>query len=409
MIEKCIFEVYNRDKKVFLPEFGAIIYSDFNDSVDFNDLLTFDDGKVVEEIQNQLSISEDEARKALEEHVQQIKDTLGKGKLHYFSGIGYLSKDDQGNYSIEKSKPVTETKPRKKTPEKKSSSTTAKSKIKTSTTTDKKASTSRKKTTAKKKEEEPKVEEPKVVPPVEELPKHENNVKEDVPIPEPEDKTPEPSDTFNSTDETEYDVEEDKSFVSFASDDSLYNEYDEKHEEEEKSNSSNNIIWIAIVVILLSVGSFYLYKTFFADPISDNLQLTASIVDNDIAKDPVSNTIASQTEEEITSGSENNSETMADNTETEASTPTSSVDPTDPDEQKTYSLILGSFKVESNADKYLRRLNSRGIVVDKFRGMNSFYFVGIEKIEGKSNAVRQLEELRQKEPSAWIYNVERIL
>jgi hypothetical protein len=52
---------------------------------------------------------------------------------------------------------------------------------------------------------------------------------------------------------------------------------------------------------------------------------------------------------------------------------------------------MGSFKVESNADKYLRRLNSRGLVVDKFKGLNSFYFVGIQKIEGKSNAVRQLE------------------
>ena len=51
MIDRCIFEVYNRDKKVFIPDFGAIIYSEYNDQIDFNDLLTFDDGKVVEEIQ----------------------------------------------------------------------------------------------------------------------------------------------------------------------------------------------------------------------------------------------------------------------------------------------------------------------------------------------------------------------
>ena len=399
MIEKCIFEVYQRDKKVFLPEFGAIIYSDFNDSVDFNDLLTFDDGKVVEEIQKQLSIPEDEARKALEEHIQQIKDTLGKGKLHYFSGIGYLLKDHQGSYSIEKSKPLTETKTREKKPAKKSSSTTAKPKAKSKTSE-----------TTKKKEEEPKVEEANVVPPIEELLEPETQVnEEDLAKSEPEEKSPEPVEAFSAADETEYDVEEDNTFSSFSSEVSFYNEYDEEHEEKSKKSSSKGIIWIAIVVILLSVGSFYLYRTFFADPILDNPQLTASIEDNNIVKDPVSNTIPSQTEDEITSGAEENSESAPENTETEASTLSSSVDPKDPDEQKTYSLILGSFKEESNAEKYLQRLNSRGLVVDKFKGMNNFYFVGIEKIEGKSNAVRQLEELRQKEPSAWIYNVERLL
>ena len=53
MIDQSINEVFQRDKKVFIPDFGAIIYSEITDSIDFNNLLTFDDGKVIAEIQIQ--------------------------------------------------------------------------------------------------------------------------------------------------------------------------------------------------------------------------------------------------------------------------------------------------------------------------------------------------------------------
>ena len=63
--------------------------------------MTFDNGKVIAEIQKQQSLPEEEARYVLSEYVQQIKDTLSQGNLHFFEGIGYLAKDAQGFYSIQ--------------------------------------------------------------------------------------------------------------------------------------------------------------------------------------------------------------------------------------------------------------------------------------------------------------------
>ena len=71
-------------------------------------------------------------------------------------------------------------------------------------------------------------------------------------------------------------------------------------------------------------------------------------------------------------------------------------------QNKIYSLILGSFKVEDNADKLAQQLREQGMEVGKFQRGTSFHFVGFEHIEGKSNAVKQLTEIKEKEPDAWI-------
>ncbi len=105
MIDHSIYEVFQRDKKVVIPDFGAILFSEVTDTIDFSDLLTFDDGKVIAEIQKQQNLPEEEARYALSEYVQRIINTLNQGMLHFFEGIGYLAKDPQGSFFIHKTKP----------------------------------------------------------------------------------------------------------------------------------------------------------------------------------------------------------------------------------------------------------------------------------------------------------------
>jgi hypothetical protein len=81
MIDQAINEVYKRDQKVFIPDFGAIFYSEASDSIDFNELLTFDDGKLIAEIQKQEYLSEEDARRALEEYLVSVKSTLDLKKV----------------------------------------------------------------------------------------------------------------------------------------------------------------------------------------------------------------------------------------------------------------------------------------------------------------------------------------
>ncbi len=397
MIDQCIFDVYQRDKKVFLPDFGAIIYSEFNDSIDFNDLLTFDDGKVVEEIQKQESLSEEEARKALEEYIEEIKNTLGKGKLHYIGGIGYLSKDENGSYFIEKSQPSDEASSKKSPTKAKSKS----SKKKSESTTDQKD-----KTKVKKEETAaPTVEEiPEPLPADDNVDNDISSKSEDSLLTHTEDEIEKP---IITGEETEYEIEEGDTFNSFSTDEDVYNEYEEQENTAKKDNSPKKVLWIAIFVIILSVGGFYLYKVFLGPQSGDNKELLTSSEKSTSENDtsPSESSLehadnASAVPSSFESGKDK-LKALSNNSENSVRDEGANIND---DEQKTFSLILGSFKVESNADKYRQRLQARGIDVEKFRGLNNFFFVGIEKIEGKSNAVRRLEEFKRKDPSAWIYN-----
>jgi nucleoid DNA-binding protein len=101
MIDQSISEIYQRDGKVFIPDFGAFIYSEISDTINFNDLLTFDDGKLISEIQKKQNLPEEEARDVLNEYIEDTKSTINQGNLHFIEGIGYLAKDPQGVFSIQ--------------------------------------------------------------------------------------------------------------------------------------------------------------------------------------------------------------------------------------------------------------------------------------------------------------------
>lgn len=367
MINQCIHKVYQRDKKVFIPEFGAIIYSEFNDEVDFNELLTFDDGKVIEEIQKQQSITEEEARKALEKYVKEVKATVEKGKSHNFEGIGYLSRDKQGALVMQKeqtSSDVTEKSPEASIPS----------------------------------SDENVAEPTQVDEIIEEVEKDEINIPDsrDLFEEEPTDSeiprfenTPVFPDMDNEEDETVFSVEEEKQFG-----------YEEELEISESESSGGNglktAFLIIIPILLLAAGVYYYfnyYKSEAPNQETSKIESVESIPEKDVLESAEKATKVADSEK-------------TDNTPVRLAS-TSSVDQLD--EGKTFCLIMGSFKVERNADKYQRRLKQKGLDSNKFKGRKNFYFVGIQSIKGKSNAVRQLDEIKSKVPSAWIYNKDLLL
>lgn len=370
MIDRCIFEVYNRDKKVFIPDFGAIIYSEYNDQIDFNDLLTFDDGKVVEEIQKQGSMSEEEARNALEEYVQTLKSEVGPGKSHYLHGIGYMTENERGNIIIQQAKtdfddsfadddvpsaPRTDSSGNK-TEEEEISDTesTRKPTVDTGDTSEKEQS---------------------------------NEIDESYELTEPQGTAgsifdPDAEDQPDDVDETVFDVEEQQTFN--------FEKEVQIEEEKPRQNNSLKIAFLVLVPILLIAAAIYYFLTSNAEKDGSDNSVSAPITQT---SEPMPAEI-----EETTEAGNVSEEQVKEEISSEASLYDAA------EEAKTFCLIMGSFKVERNADRYLYRLKQRGIEATKFRGRKNFFFVGIKDIDGKTRAVEKLTEIKQSVPSAWIYN-----
>ncbi len=370
MIDQCIIKIYQRDKKVFIPEFGAIIYSEFNDKVDFNELLTFDDGKVIKEIQNQQTIPEEDARKALNKYIQKIKNTLKKGKSQFIGGIGYIVQDEQGSIKIQKEKP---------------SNDISKKTIKSASPISEEISNegNQEETEVdqiKKDTKEQEIEIQGSTDLLEEDTVSETSIFEKAQIFPAED---------NEDDENIFSMEIEDKFVD-------ENETEINGIESERRSGLKIALLIIVPLLLITAGAYYFLNFTNTDKAKDNPNQIASV--ESIPKKSVL-----ESPEKAKDG------LKSDVTSHDTVTPVSNAQIDQIDEDKTFCLIMGSFKVESNADNYQQRLKQKGLESYKFKGRKKFYFVGIQKIEGKSNAVKQLTEIKRQIPSAWIYNKDLLL
>ncbi len=395
MIDPCIYKVYKQDLKVFIPDFGAIIYSEATDSIDFNDLLTFDDGKVIEEIKSRKKTSKKVAEKALKEHIDDLKEKLDAGKSHLIRGLGYLYKNEEGSYAIQKKKPVLLAK-------------------------------------GEKAEEGSLEEENTSLPQIDSA---ENNAKEDVasesdpPFIEdfaPDDIEPdliigqelEEEEYADSTKDREALLgNEEQSYaykpILSAEDEDVQEYYKRKDDYESEDKKRSPLFFIVaatVIILLLASAALYYFKFYSSDKTSfiENISMVSANTSNpedDQTENNASNESNSSNEklQKANSGSgsieeeQNNSNVL---NEAIASS-SGSLDPTQQD--KIYSLILGSFKVEGNANNFHAHLIGQGKDVSIFRRTGSFHFVGYEQIAGKSNALKLLEATRaEEEPTAWI-------
>lgn len=402
MIDPCIYKVYKENQQVFIPEFGAIIKSEVSDSPSFNAMLNFDDGKVIEAIMDKQSISEDEARTLLQEHVQTIKDKIEEGKTHYIRGLGHLYKDEVGSFAVSKKKPSLDFS----------------------------------------------------APPVEnensadelgsfDSAQEEFDSIESTDIENVDDST---LDEFSSTDQTEEDTEfssfmasvdeetenqfdvssddsEDQFAISDDSSSSEFNEesednswdddnseysYDEENFEEEESyeddtfykeEGKGNRVFLTltvVVVLLFVVAAAGYYFLFYegGDKTADKKAAYSTTLAS--SKDDKSKKAANtkETKKDVKAASTS----AADQKKASSAVSNQYASADGP----FYSVILGSFKIENNANNYQKYLQARGMEVAIFRRDNDFHFVGFEDIPGKSNAVGVLSEMRSEEPTAWV-------
>lgn len=376
MIDQCIYEVYKHDKKVFIPDFGAIIYSEYNDSVDFNSLLTFDDGKVLAEVRRQHFLSEEDARKELESYINDVKTALSGGKSVFFGGIGYLSHDKDGNISIEKAKPSYRTSKRKK------------------------AATSKVEAVATETSEAPGDEE--LLQKAYDQESTQNGDQEKMP-----DIDAEPAiDAFPFAEEDAYPADSDTSDDAW-----IYDDEPQDTGARGKRRVLKAVLLLLIPLMLLGVAAYYYF-----DPVEGAEETTELTKHRQVAEvQLVSHADAPVVEEEPAPAAEEAANPVsreesygnAIRTAEEAVVSSAAGDPAEGDNRH-YSLILGSFKIENNADNYQAHLRDQGIEVVKFYGRNDFYFVGYEHIAGKSRAVEMLREVKQQNPDAWIIDRARL-
>ena len=352
MIDHSIYEVYQQDKKVVIPDFGAFIFSDVTESIDFNDLLTFDNGKVIAEIQKQQKLPEEEARYALSEYVQQIKDTLSQGNLHFFEGIGYLAKDAQGFYSIQETMSSTNL------------------------------------------INEEEIQEPAV------LDINENSAKETL------------EEEPNTLQENAFSYSpiysgEDENVQQY------YKRKDKLFNHDDKRSPLKIAMWIVLPLIVMVPAVFYYFNYYNTRNAEDHNDWQQSQISTGA---PAKNYVEQVREipgsdddkNEIISRPKNMDASQSGQENKQIDSP-SAIDTRSSGiaaigQSKIYSLILGSFREEDNADKFLLRLQEKGMEVEKFQRSNNFYSIGIEHIEGKSHAVKLLAESKKEEPTAWIIN-----
>lgn len=396
MIDQSINEIFQRDKKVFIPDFGAFIYSEATETTNFNAHLNFDDGKIIAEIQKQQNVSEEEARDALNEYVQNITSTLNQGNIHFIGGIGYLAKNAQGSISLQDnmSSPSLNNEEEVQEPE---SIDTNENKVEGKNGADISNSNL---------DEQDQAEQMHM-----EIP--EDQPKEDL----EEQSTDDEYSTLALSDEDSKILPDNKySYKPVLSeeDEDVQDYYKRKEEfygEDKKHSPIRVLLWVVMLIIIPASAGLYYFNYYRTQEIQDQDNLPQSQLSHSIseetpaenAAEPAATVQAMEDEHESSSPTSNADVSLSD----EQADQQSSIDSQTPgnattSQKQIYSLIVGSFKKELNADKFQQRLLAQGIDVDKFRRSNNYYFVGIEQIEGKSKAVSMLTEIKKKEPNAWI-------
>lgn len=383
MIAECIFEVYNRDSKVFIPDFGALIYSEFNNDIDFNSHLTFDDGKIVAEIAKRRGTSDEEARIELYAYIQEIKDAIGKGKLHFIKGIGQFSMDQAGNYVFKKSNPSDD--------DHESSNSDDKSLSEPFDPFDK---------------------------PID--PEDEQKEKLDTHSEPTEIKKSEIWDTYREDPVFSIDQEpagsealnpemEFKAENYHEEEEVIFSDGKQRYPSQSRETGSNKILlWILAVAGLILIGSSVYYFGFrgaseqiVAKPLPKSISEALSVNNQNADEEITEETETSFDQEEVISSTDGKAEEVRVSTKPSGNQKNAV---TPEDEAKTFCLILGSFKEEKNADRYLNRIRNKVPEATKIAGKKGFYFVAVANLKGKTKATRILDQMQKDYPKAWIYN-----
>jgi len=398
LIDNSISEVFHRDKKVFIPDFGAIIHSDFNDEIDFNASLNFDDGKIIADIQRQQEISEDAAKSALSDYVLNIKNALEREGEHLLGGIGYINMDENGSITISKAKFSMNLEDGEEFEESNSGIDYIDDVLELNEKAENIEDCERHEEIVLNKADE--AEDPNKTPSSRNDVNAIGDSNENLMSKDGENPDKDVDENPISEDEVIEDVDE--SADPIEDDENYEQHFNEEDPESEKNKRNSKLLYVGIIALFI-IAIIPVYYFFIMNnsgeihneqsqvvemledlPEKENTEVKKQEI---ISNDDISTAVTSES---------NKQELLADDNQQKY---VDSINESD----KEYSLILGSFKVENNALNFRDRLDEKGIDVSIFRRTNSFHFVGIESIHGKSNTLELLDIMRtEEEPTAWI-------
>jgi len=357
MLDKYLIELINSNNRVIIPDFGAFMIQDSPEGkqISFNDFLRFNDGLLVNQIIKEEKVNKDDALNKIKSFVKEVNKVFTEKKPYEIKGLGFLTKDSQGNIKFEKTL----------TAEKKSGTQSSK------------PATPAAKTSEKKKETEKK----QVTPP------------QTKPTPAASVKT---SATVNQT------VKKPQSAAKRPTAARAVKTTPKPHTQKRtatSTNSSNNtaktLIIIVAAVIIIGGGywafmKFDLISIFKKDTPPQVVEVTKPVVEV-----PVADTIASDT---IVSDTTNIQPQQIEATEKQPTV----IEETVNESSKKFYLIGGSFKVFSNAEQFNQKLISEGYESEIIVRDNGFHCVSYKGFDNWNDIVNEWNRMKSTNPNVWI-------
>lgn len=99
MIGKYIKELIPENSRVIIPDFGAFMIQDTPNGkvISFNDFLKFNDSVLLNKIILTEKVDANQGKESIKAYVKEIETAFKSGEQFAIEGVGYLSKDAQGN------------------------------------------------------------------------------------------------------------------------------------------------------------------------------------------------------------------------------------------------------------------------------------------------------------------------
>ncbi|MCK5700059.1 MAG: SPOR domain-containing protein, partial [Cyclobacteriaceae bacterium] len=181
------------------------------------------------------------------------------------------------------------------------------------------------------------------------------------------------------TSEEELNTQQDKAFSHspiISEEDEDVQQYYERKEEfyghDDTRSPLKTAMWIVIPIILMVSAGFYYFTYYNSGKIQDKDELQQSKLSHSLSTETPVEIVAPEAQARDDKKNENEINSRPKNADTSGSGQQTKPDDSSSaiGQNKIYSLILGSFKVEDNADKLLQQLRMQGMEVEKFQRGN---------------------------------------
>ena len=357
-MEQYILELIRNNNRVIIPNFGAfIIAHEKGMTILFNNFLSFNDGLLVEHVMQKENIDRLDATDKVNHFVERINKTLDTTGHYKLEGLGEFTKDSSGILRFTQADDLNLNSEGDDKPDEPENEELL----------DLESTQEEEEEKEEVAEEKTEIIAPPVEPPVEEQPEEEKT--ETVPEPEP---AAEPE-------------------IQTTTSEDIYKE----------EKAKEKVALFIILFVLVPLIGFGIYYFFFSDTEATDVKAKQEIVHKPIVTPPV--TTDKKKENEIVAGPESTVKETPVVKEEKVNIPVKKKPAVT---SRRHYIIVGSFKEEANANKFVETMKSKGFDAPVTIPRNGMYLVGVESFSSLSQAMKRQEQLlNEKKLESWILTV----